>query len=230
MRVRVRLREHRLLRRGVDDALRAGPVRRSTSAPSLPENAVAASLGCGNPLALVELHEGETVLDLGSGGGIDVLLSAKRVGPTGSVYGLDMTDEMLALAQSNARAAGATNVHFLKGLIEDDPTRRRERRRRDLELRRQPLAGEGQGARRDRARAAAGRSRRDLRRRRRGSPDACRPRRAREPRRLHRRRAVRLRVSGWACEPPVSSTSRSSSRTRSPTACTAAIVRAVEPA
>jgi arsenite methyltransferase len=88
---------------------------------SLPENAVAASLGCGNPLALVELHEGETVLDLGSGGGIDVLLSGRRVGPTGTVYGLDMTDEMLALAQENARQAGAANVHFLKGVIEDVP-------------------------------------------------------------------------------------------------------------
>ena len=87
----------------------------------LPENAVTASLGCGNPLALVELHEGETVLDLGSGGGIDVLLSGKRVGPTGTVYGLDMTDEMLALAQENARKANATNVHFLKGIIEDIP-------------------------------------------------------------------------------------------------------------
>ncbi|HYI74314.1 MAG TPA: arsenite methyltransferase [Gaiellaceae bacterium] len=87
----------------------------------LPGNAVAASLGCGNPLALVELREGETVLDLGSGGGIDVLLSAQRVGPTGTVYGLDMTDEMLALARENARAAGATNVHFVKGLIEDVP-------------------------------------------------------------------------------------------------------------
>lgn len=87
----------------------------------LPESAVTASLGCGNPLALVALHEGETVLDLGSGGGIDVLLSGKRVGETGAVYGLDMTDEMLALAQANAREAGATNVHFLKGVIEDIP-------------------------------------------------------------------------------------------------------------
>ncbi len=87
----------------------------------LPENAVAASLGCGNPLAMVELREGETVLDLGSGGGIDVLLSGKRVGPSGTVYGLDMTDEMLALAQANAREAGAQNVHFLKGVIEDIP-------------------------------------------------------------------------------------------------------------
>ncbi len=87
----------------------------------LPENAVAASLGCGNPVAIAEMHEGETVLDLGSGGGIDVLLSARRVGPTGTVYGLDMTDEMLALAQANTRAAGVTNAHFLKGLIEAIP-------------------------------------------------------------------------------------------------------------
>ena len=87
----------------------------------LPDNAVTASLGCGNPVAVAEINEGETVLDLGSGGGIDVLLSARRVGPTGTVYGLDMTDEMLALAQRNARAAGATNVHFLKGLIEAIP-------------------------------------------------------------------------------------------------------------
>src|SRR4249920_1489205 len=88
---------------------------------SLPESAVAASLGCGNPVATVELREGETVLDVGSGGGIDVLLSAKRVGPTGTAYGIDMTDEMLALAQENARRAGATNAHFLKGVIENIP-------------------------------------------------------------------------------------------------------------
>jgi ubiquinone/menaquinone biosynthesis C-methylase UbiE len=87
----------------------------------LPEKAVLASLGCGNPTALAELHEGETVLDLGSGGGIDVLLSARRVGPTGKVYGLDMTDEMLALARENARQAGAENVEFLKGEIEQIP-------------------------------------------------------------------------------------------------------------
>jgi arsenite methyltransferase len=87
----------------------------------LPENAVLASLGCGNPTALIDLHEGETVLDLGSGGGIDVLLSAKRVGPTGFAYGVDMTDEMLALAQENKAKAGATNVAFLRGRIEDIP-------------------------------------------------------------------------------------------------------------
>src|SRR5688500_13598556 len=87
----------------------------------LPAEAVAASLGCGNPTALAELHEGEVVLDLGSGGGIDVLLSAARVGPTGKAYGLDMTDEMLSLARKNAEAAGATNVEFLKGEIESIP-------------------------------------------------------------------------------------------------------------
>jgi SAM-dependent methyltransferase len=87
----------------------------------LPDAAVLASLGCGNPTAVAELHEGEVVLDLGSGGGIDVILSAKRVGPTGTAYGLDMTDEMLALAQRNAREAGVTNVHFLKGVIEQIP-------------------------------------------------------------------------------------------------------------
>jgi arsenite methyltransferase len=87
----------------------------------LPENAVLASLGCGNPTALIELRPGETVLDLGSGGGIDVLLSARRVGPTGKAYGLDMTDDMLALARENQRQAGASNVEFLKGEIENIP-------------------------------------------------------------------------------------------------------------
>ncbi len=87
----------------------------------LPEAAVLASLGCGNPTAVADLREGERVLDLGSGGGIDVLLSARRVGPTGRAIGLDMTDEMLALAQQNAAAAGVTNVEFLKGVIEAIP-------------------------------------------------------------------------------------------------------------
>ena len=87
----------------------------------LPDAAVLASLGCGNPIAVADLHEGERVLDLGSGGGIDVILSARRVGPTGAAYGLDMTDEMLALAQRNARDAGVTNVHFLKGAFEQIP-------------------------------------------------------------------------------------------------------------
>ncbi|MFF3517040.1 arsenite methyltransferase [Streptomyces sp. NPDC002573] len=88
---------------------------------TLPVEAVAASLGCGNPTAVAELREGERVLDLGSGGGIDVLLSARRVGPTGKAYGLDMTEEMLALALANAAKAGATNVEFLKGTIEAIP-------------------------------------------------------------------------------------------------------------
>jgi arsenite methyltransferase len=87
----------------------------------LPEAATLASLGCGNPTAVAELREGEIVLDLGSGGGIDVILSAKRVGPTGIAYGLDMTDEMLALAQRNASEAGVRNAHFLKGVIEQIP-------------------------------------------------------------------------------------------------------------
>jgi arsenite methyltransferase len=87
----------------------------------VPEDALQASLGCGNPTALAELEPGETVLDLGSGGGIDVLLSARRVGPTGFAYGLDMTDEMLALAEQNKAAAGAENVQFLKGHIEEIP-------------------------------------------------------------------------------------------------------------
>ncbi|MGH3551792.1 MAG: arsenite methyltransferase [Mycobacterium sp.] len=87
----------------------------------LPAEAVAASLGCGNPTAVAELHPGERVLDLGSGGGIDVLLSARRVGPEGFAYGVDMTDEMLALAEANKAKAGATNVEFRKGTIEDIP-------------------------------------------------------------------------------------------------------------
>ena len=92
-----------------------------TQAGEIPEEALRASLGCGNPTALAKLNEGETVLDLGSGGGIDVLLSARRVGPTGKAYGLDMTDEMLALANDNKRKAGIENVEFLKGEIENIP-------------------------------------------------------------------------------------------------------------
>jgi SAM-dependent methyltransferase len=88
---------------------------------NLPENAILASLGCGNPTAVAELRDGETVLDLGSGGGIDVLLSARRVGPSGKAYGLDMTDDMLALARENQKKAGAENVEFLKGEIEAIP-------------------------------------------------------------------------------------------------------------
>jgi SAM-dependent methyltransferase len=93
----------------------------ASQAGEIPEEALLASLGCGNPTALARLNPGEVVLDLGSGGGIDVLLSAKRVGPTGKAYGLDMTDEMLALANENKRRSGIQNVEFLKGEIEDIP-------------------------------------------------------------------------------------------------------------
>ncbi len=92
-----------------------------SQAQQIPQEALLASLGCGNPTALAQLNAGETVLDLGSGGGIDVLLSVRRVGPTGKAYGLDMTDEMLALANQNKRKAGVENVEFLKGEIEDIP-------------------------------------------------------------------------------------------------------------
>ncbi len=113
----------------------------------IPDTAALASLGCGNPTAVAELHEGETVLDLGSGGGIDVLLSAKRVGPTGLAYGLDMTDEMLALARENAAKAGVENVAVSTGLHRRDPAPRRQRRRGDLQLRDQPLRRQAEGAR-----------------------------------------------------------------------------------
>ncbi|HEX5422784.1 MAG TPA: methyltransferase domain-containing protein, partial [Candidatus Acidoferrales bacterium] len=93
----------------------------AAQAGQIPEEAMLASLGCGNPTALAQLHPGEVVLDLGSGGGIDVLLSARRVGPTGKAYGLDMTDEMLALANENKRKSGLANVEFLKGEIEHIP-------------------------------------------------------------------------------------------------------------
>ncbi len=98
-----------------------GNLYESGQVDGLPQAAVQASLGCGNPTALAQLNPGEVVLDLGSGGGIDVLLSARRVGPAGKAYGLDMTDEMLALAEENKRRAGATNVEFLKGEIENIP-------------------------------------------------------------------------------------------------------------
>jgi arsenite methyltransferase len=103
-----------------DDPI-SGNLYRDDQTSGLPKHARDASLGCGNPTALADLHEGETVLDLGSGGGIDVFLSARRVGPTGKVYGLDMTDEMLDLARENQREAGVRNVEFLKGDIEAIP-------------------------------------------------------------------------------------------------------------
>jgi SAM-dependent methyltransferase len=104
-----------------EDAVFGGALYGQGEQGELPETAVLASLGCGNPTAVADLREGDRVLDLGSGGGIDVLLSARRVGPTGKAYGLDMTEEMLALALRNAAEAGATNVEFLKGRIEEIP-------------------------------------------------------------------------------------------------------------
>ena len=115
----------RAARAAVPRHLRVNPITSNLYADgekeSIPAAALAASLGCGNPTALAELKPGETVLDLGSGGGIDVILSARRVGPTGKAYGLDMTDEMLALARDNQRKAGVQNVEFLKGEIEHIP-------------------------------------------------------------------------------------------------------------
>lgn len=104
-----------------DSAVFGADLYEASDRDDLPAEALLASLGCGNPVAVAELRHGETVLDLGSGGGIDVLLSAKRVGPDGFAYGVDMTDEMLQLARDNAAKSGATNVEFLKGTIEDLP-------------------------------------------------------------------------------------------------------------
>ena len=182
--------------------------------------AVAASLGCGNPLAVAELHEGETVLDLGSGGGIDVLLSARRVGPTGKAYGVDMTDEMLALARANADKAGATNVEFVKGTIEavplpdasvdvvisncvinlstDKPAVLAEAHRL---LRPGGRFGVSDVVAEDHL-------------------DAGAARRARQLRRLHRRRADASASTATGSPPPASPTSPSPPPTRSPTACT----------
>jgi arsenite methyltransferase len=106
---------------GTKDQVWGAELYEAAERAELPDAAVLASLGCGNPTAVAELREGETVLDLGSGGGIDVLLSARRVGPTGRALGLDMTDEMLGLARRNAAEAGAENVEFVKGYIEDIP-------------------------------------------------------------------------------------------------------------
>ena len=157
----------------------------------LPKTATLASLGCGNPTAVADLREGETVLDLGSGGGIDVILSAKRVGPNGVAYGLDMTDEMLA--QKNALDAGVTNVHLLKGMIEQIPLPR-ILSTCDLELRDQSVDRQGGGVDRDRARAPAGRTGWGQRRRRGGPTDSRRTGGARLLRWLHRRLAFDERV------------------------------------
>ena len=144
----------------------------ATDRASLPDAAVLASLGCGNPTAVAELRHGEIVLDLGSGGGIDVLLSATRVGPTGFAYGLDMTDEMLELARRNAGRGRRHERRVPQGPHRVDPARRRLGRRRHQQLRHQPVDRQGGGPRRDRARAAARWPRRHQRRRGRRHPVA----------------------------------------------------------
>ena len=139
----------------------------AAQAGQIPEEALLASLGCGNPTALAQLNPGEIVLDLGSGGGIDVLLSARRVGPTGKAYGLDMTDEMLALANENKRKAGVENVEFLKGEIENIPLPDNSVDVDHFQLRDQSFRRQGQSPARGVPRAEA---RRTLRRVRRGDP------------------------------------------------------------
>ena len=165
----------------------------------LPAEAVEASLGCGNPLVVADLHEGDTVLDLGSGGGIDVLLSARRVGPNGRAYGLDMTEEMLELARANAAKANARNVEFLKGTIEDIPLPDRNCRCRDLQLRHQPIHRQTRRLRRNIPGTQARRSRWSHRCRGRRPPHRCRPLPTRQLRRLHRRRTVHQRVPRRPC-------------------------------
>ena len=201
-----------------------GP-RRSTRRPSsreMPETAVLASLGCGNPTAVADFREGETVLDLGSGGGLDVILSARRVGESGTVYGLDMTDEMLALAEANAAEAGRPKRPVPEGRDRGDPASLGERRRRHLQLRHQPLARQGCGVRRDGPCPPAGRSHRDQRHRRRGRSRPAEQRAEAAARaRLHRRRAHEERVHRRARDRRASMASASSSPTRRPRACTA---------
>lgn len=137
----------------------------------LPEAAVLASLGCGNPFAVADLRQGERVLDLGSGGGIDVLLSARRVGPTGYVYGIDMADDMLTLAQANAAKGRHRQRRVHQGSHRGRPAARVQCRRGDLQLRDQPVHGQAGRAGRDVPRPSTGRPARHHRRRRRGSAD-----------------------------------------------------------
>ena len=187
----------------------------------LPDAAALASLGCGNPVAVAELREGETVLDLGSGGGIDVILSAKRVGATGIAYGLDMTDEMLALARRNAEEAGVRNAIFLKGVIEDVPLPAESVdvviSNCVVNLSTDKAAVLTEIARVLRPGGRVGIS--DVVAEDRLGPDGAR--RARQLRRLHRRGALGLGVRGRARGGGVRRRRASSSRTRSRTGCTA---------
>ena len=182
---------------------------------------VLASLGCGNPTAVADLHEGETVLDLGSGGGIDVILSAKRVGPSGIAYGLDMTDEMLALAQQQREGGRRLERPLPEGRDRADPAACQLGRRDHLELRDQPVGRQAGGADRDGARPPSRRTHRDQRRRRGRSPLAGRTRGARLLRRLHRGRALEGRIRGRARRGGLRAGLASSSLIRSRTECTA---------
>ena len=160
----------------------------------LPDGALRASLGCGNPVAVAALHPGETVLDLGSGGGIDVLLSARRVAPGGKAYGLDGSPDMIALARENAAPAGVTNAEFLHGRIEDIPLPDGQRRRRHLQLRDQPVRRQAPRAGRDLPRAAPRRPHRHQRRHRRRGPRPGPAGRGRAADRLRRRDPHRRRL------------------------------------
>ena len=186
----------------------------------LPAAAATASLGCGNPTAVAELREGETVLDLGSGGGIDVLLSARRVGPTGRRL-RPRHDRGDARARPAQQGRGGSDERPLPARRDRErPAPGRKRRRRDLELRHQPLDGQGAGAARDRPRAPARRPGRRQRRRRRGPALTRRAGRARRLGGLHRRRALGLRVRRGPRGRRAHGRRGRRSRTRSPTACT----------
>ena len=186
----------------------------------LPDTALLASLGCGNPTAVAELHEGETVLDLGSGGGIDVLLSAKRVGPSGKAYGLDMTEEMLALARAQRRRGRRHQRRLPERPDRGHPAAGRDRRCGDLQLRGQPVDRQAGGVRRDLPGAQAGRPHRHHRRRRRGPALPHRAGRAGRLGRLHRRRALQGRVRGRPGRGRVRAACRWPSPIRSATGCT----------
>ena len=179
-----------------DDPITGG-LYSGNEAQVIPLEALQASLGCGNPTALAELRPGETVLDLGSGGGIDVLLSARRVGRTGFAYGLDMTDEMLALAEQNKAEAGAENVAVPQGAHRGHPAAGCRGRRDHLQLRHQSGGGQGAGAARGVPRAQSGRP---LRRLRRGGPGRAAGRPARRHGGLGRLR--RRRAGGERVPPP----------------------------
>ena len=196
----------------------------------LPDTATMASLGCGNPTAVAELGAGETVLDLGSGGGIDVLLSARRVGPTGKAYGLDMTDEMLALARAEPAQGRRRERRVAARPDRGDPAAGRDRRRGDLQLRDQPLRRQAGGAGRGGAGAEARRALRGLRRDRRRGHGRGDPRRHGRVDRLHRRGADPTRVRARRSAPPASKTSRSPRPTASTTSAGSAIIRARKPA